>query len=339
VGFDKDQVLVIQGTNTLGDRNVRSFKNELQKLAAVKSVSISDYLPISGSKRNGNTFYKEGRTKLDAGIFGQSWVVDDTYFKTLGIKLVEGRNFSYDMANDTVYAGSVIINQTMAKKLNLKNPVGKRITNGANFTVIGVVQDFNFETMHDQIGPLVLHLGLSPSIVSVKVNTANMQSTLAAITATWKSFSPDQPIRYTFLDESFANMYADVQTTGRLLTTSAILAVIIACLGLFALSAFMAEQRSKEIGIRKVLSATVSGITTLLSFDFIKLVALAIVIATPIAWYAMSKWLGGFAYKVPITWWIFVLAALTAVVIALVTVSFQSIKAALMNPIKSLKAE
>jgi putative ABC transport system permease protein len=339
-GFDKDQVVVIQGANTLGDQNVKSFKNELLKLTAVKSASISDYLPIDAGKRNGNTFFIDGRSKLDAGVGGQFWIVDDTYLKTMGIKLVEGRNFSYTMSADTPYANSsVIINQTLAKKLNLKNPIGRQITNGVTFTVVGVVQDFNFQSMHDQIGPLVMHLGLSPSIVTVKVKGADMKNTLQSITNTWKSFSPNQPFRYTFLDESFANMYADVQRMGRIFTTFAILAIIIACLGLFALSAFMAEQRSKEIGIRKVLGASVSGITTLLSLDFIKLVVLAIVIATPIAWWAMSKWLEGFAYKRPIEWWVFVLAGLVAVVIALLTVSFQSVKAALMKPVRSLKAE
>ncbi|MDB5133013.1 MAG: yknZ 3 [Mucilaginibacter sp.] len=338
VGFDKDQVVVIQGTNTLGDKNVKSFKNELQKLASVKSASISDYLPISGAKRNGNTFYNEGRTKLDAGIGGQFWQVDDTYLKTLGMKLLEGRNFSYDMSDDTA-GKSIIINQTLAKKLNLKNPIGKRITNGYTFTVIGVVQDFNFDSMHDQIGPMVLHFSLSPSMVTVKVKSADMKSTLQAITNTWKSISPGQSIRYTFLDESFANMYADVQRMGHIFTTFAILAIIVACLGLFALSAFMAEQRSKEIGIRKVLGASVEAITTLLSLDFVKLVALAIVIASPIAWWGMNKWLQGFNYRAPISWWIFALAGVVSIVIALLTVSFQSIKAAIANPIKALKSE
>lgn len=166
-----------------------------------------------------------------------------------------------------------------------------------------------------------------------------MKATLQAITATWKSFSPNQPIRYTFMDESFANMYADVQRMGHIFTTCAVLAIIIACLGLFALSAFMAEQRSKEIGIRKVLGATVSGITALLSLDFVKLVILAIIIASPIAWWAMNKWLQGFVYHIEVQWWVFALAGFVAVAIALLTVSFQSVKAALMNPVKSLKSE
>ena len=340
VGFDKDQVVVIQGANTLGDQHIKSFKNELMKLSSVKSASISDYLPIAGSKRNGNQFFREGRSRLDAGVNGQFWVIDDTYLKTLGMKLVEGRNLSFNLSTDTPYNNSsVIINQTMAKRLNLVNPIGKRITNGATFTVVGVVQDFNFESMHDKIDPLLMHLGISPSVVTVKVKGADMKNTLQSITRTWKAFSPNQPIRYTFLDESFANMYADVQRMGHIFTTFAILAIIIACLGLFALSAFMAEQRSREIGIRKVLGASVSGITTLLSLDFVKLVALAILIASPIAWWGMTKWLEGFAYQTPFHWWIFATAGFVAILIALITVSFQSIKAALMNPVKSLKAE
>ncbi len=335
VGFDKDQVVMIQGTNTLGD-HIKSFKNELSKLSSVKSASISDYLPVNGTKRNGNTFYNEGRTKLDAGVGGQFWQIDDTYLKTLGVKLVAGRNFSYAMAGDS---GALIINQTMAKKLNLKDPIGKRITNGGIFRVIGVVEDFNYESMRGNIDPIALHFGISPSIVSVKVGGSDMKNTNESITSVWKKYSPDQPIRYAFLDEQFANMYADVQRTGRIFTSFAVLAIIIACLGLFALSAFMAEQRSKEIGIRKVLGATIGNITTLLSYDFVKLVLIAIIIASPIAWWAMSKWLQDFAYKIPISWWIFVLSGIVAIAIALFTVSFQSIKAALMNPVKSLKAE
>jgi putative ABC transport system permease protein len=339
IGFDKDQVVIVQGTNTLGDKNVKSFKNELQKLASVKSVSISDYLPIEAdSKRNGDGFTIEGREKLDIHVQGQLWQVDDTYLKTLGMKLVEGRNFSYDMSDDTA-GKTIIINQTMAKRLNLKHPIGARISNGNAATVIGVVEDFNFDSMHREIDPLILHFGLSPSLVTIKVKGRDMKNTLQSITAVWKTFAPDQPIRYTFMDESFANMYADVQRMGHIFTTFAILAIIIACLGLFALSAFMAEQRSKEIGIRKVLGASVSGITTLLSVDFVKLVALAIFIASPVAWWAMNKWLQGFAYHAPVQWWIFATAGIAAILIALITVSFQSIKAALTNPVKSLKAE
>jgi len=339
-GFDKDQVMVLQGTNTLGDANIKTLKDELSKMASIKSVSISDYLPIENSKRNQNSFFNEGREKLDASVGGQIWQVDDTYLKTLGIKLVEGRNFSYGMADDTA-GKTVVINQMMAQRLNLENPVGKRISNGRTFTVIGVVHDFNFNSMRGDIEPLVFHFGISPSMMTVKFSGSDVQNTVAGVSAVWKKFSPNQPIRYDFLDEQFAGMYADVLRTGNIFTTFAVLAIIIACLGLFALSAFMAEQRSKEIGIRKVLGASVQGITTLLSVDFVKLVLLAIVIASPIAWWGMHKWLQDFAsaYRIPISWWMFVAAGLGAILIALITVSFQSVRAALANPVRSLRSE
>lgn len=337
-GFDKDQVMLIQGTNTLGDKT-KSFKDYLLKLSQVQSVSVSDFLPISGTKRNGNTFYKEGRVKEDPGQGGQYWNVDYDYIKTMGMKLTEGRNFSRDMASDSA---AVVINQRMVERLGLKNPVGARITNSYQvFTVIGVVQDFNFESVKQEVGPIcmVANKDNQASIISVKINGKDAAKAVTAISALWKSFAPNQPVRYTFMDESFANMYADVQRTGNIFTSFAVLAIIIACLGLFALSAFMAEQRNKEIGIRKVLGASVVGITSMLSKDFVKLVVIAIVIATPVAWWAMTKWLQDFAYRIAVSWWMVGLAALVSIIIALITISFQSIKAAVVNPVKSLRSE
>jgi putative ABC transport system permease protein len=337
VGFDKDQVLLVQGTNTL-EKNIQPFKNELLKLSAIKSVSIGDYLPISNTKRDGNTFYNEGKAKEEMGVFTQKWPVDHDYLKTMGMRIVQGRYFSKDMASDSAAA---VINQTMAAKLGLKDPVGARIQNGwQHFTVIGVMADFNFETMRQDIEPICFVLrNYTASIVSVKMSGADAKDVINYVSNVWKSFSPNQPFRYTFLDESFANMYADVQRTGRIFTSFAVLAVIIACLGLFALSAFMGEQRNKEIGIRKVLGASISGITAMLSKDFVKLVIISIVIASPIAYWAMTKWLQDFAYRIDITWWMIVAAGIAAILIALITISFQSIKAAMANPVKSLRAE
>jgi putative ABC transport system permease protein len=256
----------------------------------------------------------------------------------MGMHMIEGRYFSKDMASDSAAA---VINKAMAVKLGLKNPVGQRIENGwQKFTVIGVMEDFNFESMRQDVTPLCLVLGnYNSSIISVKISGADTKSVINYVSSVWKTFSPNQPFRYTFLDESFANMYADVQRTGSIFTSFAVLAIIIACLGLFALSAFMAEQRNKEIGIRKVLGASVSGITTMLSKDFVKLVFISIVIASPIAWWAMTKWLQDFAYRISMSWWMIAAAALAAIVIALITISFQSIKAAIANPVKSLRTE
>jgi len=337
VGFDKDQVLLIEGTNTL-DSKLEAFKNDLLKSSEIKSVTIGDYLPIAGTKRDGNTFHKEGKIKEDIGVFTQKWQVDYDYLKTMGMHMIEGRYFSKDMASDSE---ATVINKTMAKKLGLTNPIGQRIENGwQKFTVIGVMEDFNFESMRQEVTPLCLVLSkYNSTIVSAKISGANTKQAISYASNVWKGFSPNQPFRYTFLDESFANMYANVKRTGNIFTSFAILAIIIACLGLFALSAFMAEQRNKEIGIRKVLGASVTGITAMLSKDFVKLVIISIIIASPIAYWAMTKWLEDFAYRIPISWWMVAMAGLSAIVIALLTISFQSIKAALMSPVKTLRAE
>ena len=228
----------------------------------------------------------------------------------------------------------------MAQQLHLTDPLDKKITtNWTTYHIIGVVRDFNFESMRSDIAPLCLHPGTSPSIISVKVNGSDMKQSLAAITTVWRRFAPAQPLRYTFLDESFRNMYTDVQRMRDIFSSFAILAILIACLGLFALSAFMAEQRNKEIGIRKVLGASVGGITLLMSKEYIFLVALAILVASPVGWWIMHTWLQDFAYRITISWCIFGLAGTLAVLIAVLTVSIQAVKAAMTNPVKSLRSE
>ncbi len=338
VGFDKDQVLLIQGTGTLDIKAIQSFKNELLQLSSVKSATISDYLPIKGTKRNGNGFFKEGRSKTDQSVGGQMWRVDHDYIQTMGMKLVDGRNFSQEMLTDSA---SIIINQAMAKELDLKDPVGQRIQNWQVYNVIGVVEDFHFESLRNKIDPLAMTLsdGSSHNIVSVKINSSDMSAVLTAVEGLWKKFSPNQPIRYSFLDESYARMYDDVQRMGRIFISAAVLAIIVACLGLFALSAFMVEQRSKEISIRLVLGASLKNIFSLLTLNFLKLVFISIVIAVPIAWYMMQKWLQDFTYRTEITWDVFVLAGAMAVLIAVFTISYQSIKAGLIKPVENLKMD
>ncbi len=327
----------MQGANTLED-NLKPFAEELRKLAEVREVSASDYLPVTGSKRDGNPFWKNGKTKEEAAAGGQKWPVDYDYIRTLGISILEGRDFSRDIASDSAAA---IINRSMARALGLDDAVGEIITNGwQTFHVIGVVEDFNFQSMKEKVGPLCLVLNpYGSSVVAVKLGGDQVRNSIASVQKTWDSFAPDQPFRYTFLDESYARMYDDVARTGRIFTVFAVLAIFIACLGLFALSAFVTEQRVKEIGIRKVLGASSAGIVQLLSADYIRLVVVAVLIASPLAWWGMNRWLEDFAYRVDVQWWMFVAAGSAAVMIALLAVCGQAVRAAVANPVESLRAE
>jgi putative ABC transport system permease protein len=334
-GFDKDQVLMIEGADALKNQTA-SFKNELLNLPSVKNVSVSDFLPVNDTKRNGNTFWEEGK-QMDDGFSLQHWVVDENYIPTLGMKLIAGRNFSKDFHTDS---STTVVNKALADELGIKDPVGKVITNGGeHLQIIGVVDNFYFESMKQQVRPLCMVLGSSNSIVSVKINAADMKTALASVETKWKQFLPNQPMRYTFLDERYAAMYIDVQRMQYIFTGFSILAVVVACLGLFALAAFMAEQRTKEIGIRKVLGASVAGVFALLTKNFLKLVGLSLIISIPVGWWLMNKWLQDFSYRISLGWEIFAFAALLMLAIALFTICFQAIKAAVANPIKSLRTE
>ena len=337
MGFNKDQVLLIQGTGTL-DRQLPAFKESLKKLSGVQDVTVSDFLPISGGKRNGNTFYREGRSHIDPGAGAQVWTVDVDYLKVMGMKLAEGRNFSPVIPSDSQ---ALIINRAMAVKMGLQHPLGQRLVNGdgPGRPIIGVVEDFNFESVRMPVGPLCMVLDKWASIVAVRIRTTDMKGLLAGVDGVWKSYSPQQTLRYTFLDESFAHTYADVQQTGNIFSALSVLAMSIACLGLFALSAFMAGQRRKEMGIRKVLGATIWQVTGLLSRDFLRLVALAIVIGTPLAGWMMHVWLQDFVYRISLGWEVFAGAAVLVLLVALATVSVQAVRAGTENPATALRSE
>jgi putative ABC transport system permease protein len=262
--------------------------------------------------------------------------VDDTYLKTLGIKLVEGRNFDLNLASDS---SAIIINQQMAYKLG-GNVIGKQIYNYAGlWTVIGIVEDFHYESLREGIQPIGLVRGFEASVLAVKLKPANMRESIESLTKVWEKFAPHQVIRYSFLDERYAAMYADVQRMGTIFTSFAILAIMVACLGLFALSAFMVEQRSKEISIRLVLGASVNSVFHLLTWNFIRLVLIAFLIAAPLGWYLMSRWLEDYAYRTDIGWDIFLVTGVMATLIALLTISYQSLRAAWMKPVTNLKSE
>jgi putative ABC transport system permease protein len=336
LGFDKEQVLLLNGTQILGD-NLPAFKNRLQQLPMVQSVAVSDYLPVAESKRNGNEFWEAGKDKEGNSSGTQIWQVDSGYIPTLGMKIVEGRNFSTAMKSDSQ---GVIINQALAKKLNLAPALGKRITNGGqSYQVIGVVEDFHFESLRENIGGMCLVLGNSSNVVSVKIKGQDMQKAIQQISAIWKNLAPTQPIRTTFLDDSYAKMYADVRRMGYIFSNFAILAIVVACLGLFALSTYLAEQRRKEIGIRKVLGASVGSVMGLLVRNFLVLILISLFIAVPTAWYLMQKWLEDFVYRYHIRGDVFLLAGFSVILIALLTISVQALRSALSNPLDSLRNE
>lgn len=335
LGYNKEQVVMIQGAGTLGEK-ATPFKTELLRLPEVENATFSNYLPVSGTKRDQNSFWKEGRSKIDKSVGAQTWWTDEDYIETMKMNLIKGRGFSREMASDSA---AIIINQAMAQKLGLEKPIGARIMNWRTWTVIGVVADFHFESMKEGIGPLAFILGSGGSIISARIQADNISKALTSIESVWDEFMPNQPIRYTFLDETYARMYEDVQRTGNIFASCALLAIIIACLGLFGLSTFMAEQRSKEISIRKVLGASISNVFRLLTFNFLKFVFISLLIGTPIAWYLMRKWLEDFTYSINVAWWFFAASGLIVLGIALLTVSRQALKLSLANPVDFLKNE
>jgi putative ABC transport system permease protein len=335
LGYDKEQVLILEGTHTL-DSKVITFKNELTRISHVKSASISGYLPVNGARRNGGGMWVEGMKEEDQ-VNSQHWAIDHDYVKTLGLNILKGRDFSIQIQSDS---NAMVINESLAKALHLKEPIGSRLYNWlGGWTVIGVVEDFHSESMRESIKPMGLFIRSSPNTIAVKLSTTDMPGAIESVTKVWNKFSPDQPIRFTFLDQRYAQMYGDVERVGNVFTSFAILAIIVACLGLFALSAFMVEQRSKEISIRLVLGASLNSILNLLTFNFVKMVLVAIIIASPMAWYMMTNWLQDFSYKTEITWDIYALAGIISIAIALLTIGYQSFRAALMNPVDSLKSE
>ncbi|MES1224669.1 MAG: FtsX-like permease family protein, partial [Bacteroidota bacterium] len=345
IGYNRDQVLVVNNTSAL-DKQVKTFRQEMLKISGVKSAAVAGSLPTE-TAYDQNGWFKDPTLDAKQVTIMTDFYGDQNYIPTMGMQMVMGRNFSLDFPSDST---AIIINETAAKLLAFKNPLNEKLyrptgsapdgsLTSAAFHVIGVVKDFNFSSMHDKVGPLVMELGESYGRIAIRINSKNIPSLISQVEKTWNSMAPGQAFSYTFLDADFNKMYNAEQRTGTLFITFAVFAIFIACLGLFGLVTYAAEQRIKEIGIRKVLGASVTEIVTMISKDFVKLVLIAFVIAFPIAWWMMSKWLQSFAYRINISWWVFALAGLLTVAIALITVSFQAIKAAVANPVKSLRTE
>jgi putative ABC transport system permease protein len=342
LGYDRNQVLTVWDVNVL-DNKAKAFKQEIKQLPGVQNVTMTGALPTA-DYWNSSAIFKGPAADQKTSVVSQTWVVDEDYITTLGIKMQSGRNFSKDMLTDST---AVIINESAAKMFDFKNPINQLVYCPQDskamvlkpYHVIGVMKDFNFQSLRSNVRPLMLFMGNDEGAVSIRANAANIPALLKQIKSKWTEFSPNQQFNYSFMDEDFEALYRTEQRTGTIFMAFTTLAIVIACLGLFGLAAYAAEQRTKEIGIRKVLGASMSTIVQMLSKDFIKLVVIAIVITSPLAWWAMNKWLQDFAYRIHIQWWLLAIAGGAAILVAFITISFQSIKAALTNPVKSLRSE
>lgn len=347
LGFQKDQILVLNDVSAIGDQ-MEIFKQEVDRLAHVERTSLSSYLPTP-SDRSGTTYFPEGEVMQgQSAIIIDQWHVDFEYVATLNLKLISGRNFNKDLTTDS---SGVMLNEAAVKMLG-KTPesvLGLKITDDFRntdeaamhfYTVIGVVKNFHFETLRNSIDALSLIISDSEANrMMVKLKASDFSETIAEIDDLWAEMAPGQPFDYYFMDDSFNETYKAEQRLGYIFITFTTLSIFIACLGLFGLAAFNAERRAKEIGIRKVLGATVTQITVRLSSDFLKLVSIGIIVSLPLAWFAMNRWLQDFTYRIEIGWAVFAIAAILAVLISILTVSHQSIKAALSNPVESLRSE
>ena len=343
LGYNRDQLLIVRNVYAIG-KQTKAFKTEIEKLPEVKNATLTGFLPAEG-QGNSSTLFEDHSMDPKKAISSQVWTVDDHYITTLGMKMVAGRNFSSQMATDST---ALIINESAAKLLGFTDPINKQLYYPTDMygkhivpmRIIGVVKDFNFNSLRQNITPVVLTYGDDWGALGIKVSATNSPALISKIKNVWHRMAPGKEFDYSFLDKDFEATYRTEQRTGTLFITFTSLAIIIACLGLFGLAAYAAEQRTKEIGIRKVLGANVAFIVAMLSRDFIKLVLLSIAIAVPFAWWFMQTWfLQSFAYKQDIQWWVFVAAGFGAILIAFITISFQSIKAALSNPVNSLRSE
>lgn len=342
LGYNRNQVLIVQNTWALGNA-ANTFKDEVKHLAGVQEATLSSNVPTA-QNFNSSSYFKDATVDQKRAILTFQWSIDEDYIPTLGIKMLAGRNFSKDMATDTA---GIIINEAFAKLLGYPNPIGQpvyaptdaNITKTFRYHVVGVVKNFNFKSLKESVTPLLLTYNQDSNTLAVRIDAADMPALVAKIQDKWKQLSPNRQFSYTFMQDDFDALYRADQRTGSISLAFTSLAIMIACLGLFGLAAYAAEQRTKEIGIRKVLGANLSTIVNMLSKDFIRLVSIALLLAVPLSWWVMHNWLQTFAYRQNIQWWVPVASGVAAIAIAFITISFQSVKAALTNPVKSLRSE
>jgi putative ABC transport system permease protein len=345
LGYDKEHLITLPYYSQL-DNQYESFRNTLLQNSNIKDAGRSSRIPTGRLLDDMGASAPGADSMVPVKAEIRFVAADYDFVPTYGIQMVAGRNFSREYGTDTA---GFIINEAAVKAIGWKSPeqaVGKNFRYGfINGQIIGVMHDFHFESLHQEIKPMILIMPATKpgqsfyNALSVKIAGNNIPAALATLKTTWEKYLPDLPYQYTFLDENFDKLYAAEQRQGSIFTAFAAIAIFIACLGLLGLSAFTISQRIKEIGIRKVLGADVSTIVMLLSKDFLKPIGIAAIVALPVAWYFMHKWLQDFAYRISMPWWIFIAAGIIAALVALLTISFQAIKAAMANPVKSLRTE
>jgi len=347
LGFDKGNLVVVSGAEKLGNKE-ESFRQELLRHPEIAGATISTGLPAMSSFFQ-DTYVPQEAAKTTTGGDRRedliSFIVDDDFIPTMKMEMATGRNFSKSYSDSP----SVILNNAAATLMGWKDPIGKHIIypggDNTRFAVIGIVKDFHFESLRNPIGPFALFYttsktySLKESYLAVRIRPGDPAKAIAAIRGVWKGFTPDNPFEYSFLDAEYDSLYKADVTIGKVFSAFTMLSLVVACLGLLGLALYTAERRTKEIGIRKVLGASVPHVVAMLSTEFLKLVGLAALIAVPIAWYAMYTWLQDFAYQTTLDWWIFGITAAVTSFVALATVSFQSVKAGLANPVESLRTE
>jgi putative ABC transport system permease protein len=337
LGFYKDQMMVL---DTHGDAHKKALKNEIARLPGVISTAMSSSTPGGGFM---NAYSQIQNQKGEMQIASPDlYFVDFDYIRQYKMKIIAGRAFSPEFGTDTTQA--MVLNETAVKMLGYSRPqdaVGRDFSQwGRKGKVIGVLKDFHYQSLRSVIRPLSMRIEPDGcDQISINVRAANLPATIAAIESKWKTVIPYRPFSYTFVDENFDRQYRSEDNFGKLFLNFAVLAIFISCLGLLGLASYSTLQRTKEIGVRKVLGASVAGIVNLLSKEFMILVGIAFLIATSLTWYFMGRWLKDFTYRIDMSWWIFLLAGVLAMLIALLTISFQAIRAAVANPIKSLRTE
>ena len=342
LGYNKEQVIVLNDAYAL-DNNIQAFKQRMLQDPSVSSATVTGFLPVPSS-RNTSSYFRGRTPSQENTILLSNWFVDFDYIETMGMEIIKGRDFDESLKTDST---AVIINEELARQLAYEDPIGEVISGYTSadsddlevFKIIGVISNFHYSSLRETIKPLALFYGESKGALSMRLQTDDMQGFINNMESTFREMAPAQPFSYQFLDERFSRMFETEQKLGKIAGVFAFLTIFIACIGLLGLATFIAQQRTKEIGIRKVLGASISNLVFLLCKDFGKLILIAFVIAAPISWYVMNMWLDDFAYATSVGLGVFLFAGGLILFMALLSVIYQAGKVALVNPVETLKWE